>query len=330
MDVLTNLLPVDLLFHKVLFRAAVHVASLPTTHPLHSLSRKAACRYVKRHKSPLHKLFYTAKIDPSTIETINATRRRPNYIPSFSSHIEDSKIDALVNAYLNHTNRDISVFSDGSGFEGGIGAAAVLYVNGTVSSTLRYHLGSEKQHTVYEAEIVGLTLSLHLLTNLKRQLRNRTILGTDSQAAIKALDNQRPHAAHYLLDHVHSMAEKLHAKQDRLLNVAARRDARNRGEELAIRKRGVIDLQIHWVPGHMDFEPNERADVEAKAAAQKTYQLIYDENPCPQASLLFGKHTSKHCGNVGNGDGKPPRDTSMPKQSTIHSHPTSTFVSLTS
>ena len=34
------------------------------------------------------------------------------------------------------------------------------------------------------------------------------------------------------------------------------------------RKRGVIDLQIHWVPGHCDFEPNERADEEAKKAAK--------------------------------------------------------------
>jgi hypothetical protein len=30
----------------------------------------------------------------------------------------------------------------------------------------------------------------------------------------------------------------------------------------------VIDLQICWVPGHQDFEPNERADEEAKKAAQ--------------------------------------------------------------
>jgi hypothetical protein len=33
------------------------------------------------------------------------------------------------------------------------------------------------------------------------------------------------------------------------------------------RKRGVVDLQIHWVPGHLDFEPNECADEEAKKAA---------------------------------------------------------------
>jgi len=167
MDAHTNLLPVDLLFHKVLFRAAVRIASLPSTHPLFSMSRKAARRYVKHHKSPLHNLFYIAKVNPSKVETINATHRRPNYTPAFTTHIEDSKIDALTKAYLNHMDRSISVFSNSSGFEGGIGAAAVLYINGIVSSTLRYHLGSKKHHTVYKAEIVGVTLSLHLLTNLQ-------------------------------------------------------------------------------------------------------------------------------------------------------------------
>jgi ribonuclease HI len=33
------------------------------------------------------------------------------------------------------------------------------------------------------------------------------------------------------------------------------------------KNKGVIDLHVHWVPGHMDFEPNERADEEAKKAA---------------------------------------------------------------
>jgi hypothetical protein len=42
LDVHTNLLPIDLLFHKILFHAATQIASLPTTHPLHRLSRKAA------------------------------------------------------------------------------------------------------------------------------------------------------------------------------------------------------------------------------------------------------------------------------------------------
>jgi ribonuclease HI len=122
----------------------------------------------------------------------------------------------------------VSVYSDGSGFEGGVGASAVLFINNVETKTLRYHLGPLTKHTVYEAEILGLTLSFHLLHNLKRQLLNPSVLGTDSQALLKALDNQRSHAGHYLLDHVHNAAEALQLQQDNLRNVAARREARQR------------------------------------------------------------------------------------------------------
>ncbi|KAF8154760.1 hypothetical protein B0H34DRAFT_616330, partial [Crassisporium funariophilum] len=94
-------------------------------------------------------------------------------------------------------------------------------------------LGPDTHHTVYEAEIVGLTLSLHLLTSLGRQLSDAVTLGSNSQAAIRALNNQLPHPAHYLLDI-------------------------------------VVDLRITWTPGHSDFDPNERADTVAKTAAQGT------------------------------------------------------------
>lgn len=63
--------------------------------------------------------------------------------------------------------------------------------------------------------------------------------------AIKALLNQHSHPAHYLLDHIHTLAEKL---QHKLNNSNL--------------------VQIHWTPGHQDFSPNERADVLAKQAAE--------------------------------------------------------------
>ncbi|KAG6852144.1 hypothetical protein C0991_002636 [Blastosporella zonata] len=93
-------------------------------------------------------------------------------------------------------------------------------------------------------------LALHLLTKLTTQLCQLTIIGSDSQAAIRALNNQCPHPAHYLLDRVHTAAEKLHWKQNRLINAHARRDA------------------TKWTPGHIDFPLNEQADTAAKEAAQ--------------------------------------------------------------
>ena len=71
-----------------------------------------------------------------------------------------------------------------------------------------------------------------------------------------------------MLDAIHKSAKHLHAKQDGRINSDERRQAIADGVQWKGRSRGVVDLQLHWVPGHCDFEPNERADDEAKLAAQ--------------------------------------------------------------
>jgi hypothetical protein len=34
------------------------------------------------------------------------------------------------------------------------------------------------------------------------------------------------------------------------------------------RIRNIVNLQLHWIPAHSNFEPNEKADEEAKLASQ--------------------------------------------------------------
>jgi hypothetical protein len=104
------------------------------------------------------------------------------------------------------------------GTRGGIGASAILYKEDNIINSLRYYLGTEKQHTVYKAEGVGISMGLHLLIGLNRRLNDVVIMGSDSQALIKATENQRLHAGHYILDEIHNAAEKLQAKQDGLFN----------------------------------------------------------------------------------------------------------------
>jgi hypothetical protein len=50
---------------------------------------------------------------------------------------------------------DVKVFADGSGIDGNVGAAAVLYKNGKCTRSLRYQLGTLEEHTTYKAEAVG-------------------------------------------------------------------------------------------------------------------------------------------------------------------------------
>ena len=55
------------------------------------------------------------------------------------------------------------VFTDGLDINDGVGAAAILFKEGQRQSTLRAYLGESTQHTVYEAELVGILLAAHLL-----------------------------------------------------------------------------------------------------------------------------------------------------------------------
>ena len=270
LDTHAYILPIDLLFCKLLFRAFLRMSALPKAHPLHPLVRKATRRKTKRHLSPIHNLINFADINPKNIETISPVRRSPGYIPSFESIIPPSKDVALTFANLTNSTVPVRAYSDGSGFEGGIGASALLYINNRLARSLKFYLGTSLEHTVYEAEGVGLLMGLHLLHALHRQLTLPTILGSDSQAANRALRNQRAHSGQYILNAIHFTAERLHAKQDGLINRAERQRQAEIGEVWSGRRRGIVDLQVHWVPRHCDFGPNKQADKEAKSVAQGT------------------------------------------------------------
>lgn len=178
------------------------------THPLHGIIRTSR-RLVNKHRSPLHYLFYLTDLKPNDIETINPTRRHPMYIPALTTTIPNNKDDALMHAETTHTNTKYKVYSDGSGYKEGIGAAAVLYKGNEVVKTAKYHLGPSTHHTVYEGELVGIILALHLLTGLACRLLNTVVIGLDNQAAIKALHNQTAKPSHYLLNYIHDATEKL-------------------------------------------------------------------------------------------------------------------------
>ena len=111
-------------------------------------------------------------------------------------------------------------------------------------------------------------MGLHLLHGLSHQLTFPTILGSDSQAAIRALCNQWAHSGQYLLNAIHLAAESLHSKQDGLINRVECQHLINACKNWVGKRRGIVDLQVHWVPGHKDFASNEWADREAKSAAQ--------------------------------------------------------------
>lgn len=134
------------------------------------------------------------------------------------------------------------VFSDGSRFEGGVGAAAVATMSDGTTHTQQAHLGPTTEQIVFGAELCGAMLALHIITTIPR-LTKATIL-IDSQAAIKALVRRHPQPGQHLVELVHTRFAALK------------------------KRRRTLRLHIVWVPGHVEVDSNEAVNVRAKEAAQ--------------------------------------------------------------
>jgi len=65
---------------------------------------------------------------------------------------------------------------------------------------------------VYEAEVTTVILTLHILMKLKKRL-NRATIGTDNQAVLMGLRNQRLKPGHYLMDKVYDALEDIQVTQ---------------------------------------------------------------------------------------------------------------------
>jgi ribonuclease HI len=244
LDALAYTIPATQLIDKWCSKAAVRLATVPPEHPLFKLVKSSAKRFVNRHKAPLHHLMHIFKLNPSAISKIAVAVRNPmdNHKLHLRISIANSKESSKLEA-ANATER-IKVYSDGSEINGKVGAAALLFRPGKPTRTLHYHLGRDTEHTIQEAEMVGLLLGLHLV---KTETAGNTTyaLGTDNQAAIKSLSTPLVQSSQKIALTV--------------LKTAASIQKRRASNKYA--------LTLRWTAGHSGIDGNEQADKAAKAAA---------------------------------------------------------------
>ena len=126
------------------------------------------------------------------------------------SYNEYKEIVSSQSVFFHDDDSDVKIYTDGSGMEGKIGAAAVLYRNGRAKTNMHYKLGTQGQHTVYEGEGVGAVMGVRLIAK-EWGVQSATIC-IDSQAVIKATQLTKPSPGHYILDTFHDNIDTLKKK----------------------------------------------------------------------------------------------------------------------
>jgi ribonuclease HI len=236
-----NLLPIPFMVDKIRQRAATRLGTLHEAHPLYKAVTNARVRCVKRHPTTLHDLIWRYNVQPDRLEKMGSTEREANWRPICKTEIPESTEQAAI---LDECDpADIKIYTDGSGFEDHVGAAAVLWRTGRNGErSMKYHVGDLTQHEVYEGEGYGTILALEML---RREENVTTVtIGEDNQAGIMALTKLRPKSAQHIFDNIHRRLEALK------------------------RRNPQLELCIRWTPGHAGLPGNERADELAKEAAQ--------------------------------------------------------------
>ncbi|KAI9036174.1 putative reverse transcriptase [Aspergillus affinis] len=130
-------------------------------------------------------------------------------------------------------------YTDGSGYQGMIGAAAVSIRAGR---TARKHLGTELDSTVYVGELEGARMALDRAKPIP------ITVFSDSQAAIQAVRNPGRPSGQYALRAIY-------------------------GRIRALRSEGLEDAELRWIPSHIGVKGNEKADKAAKEAAIRGVKL---------------------------------------------------------
>lgn len=139
----------------------------------------------------------------------------------------------------NEAEQNLSIYTDGSGINGQIGAAAVCP---PLQQTRSVHMGTETTSTVYSAELRGISLALQIAKEYAERNGSRQTVAiyTDNQAAITSTAKPEGQSGAYILKEI---AQQIQDIQD----------------------KGRL-VKIRWIPAHVGVPGNEAADRAAKEA----------------------------------------------------------------
>lgn len=235
-------LPISLMMDRICYRATIRMAAIAKPHPIHDIINKCTGRFIRRHRSPIYVLCDTYGIDPRKIEKVVRTSCLPEVDIPVHTYIAETRQEAITDD--SEAREMLRIYADGSGCDGGIGAAAVLIRGDRLPKHIQYYLGTTEEHTVYEAEAVGITLAAELI-KAERAGASSAAIAIDNQAVIYAVRNRRSHPGQYIFERFQKQVEELRTKLG-----------------------ATFAISLRWISGHEGVEGNEMADLKAKEAAR--------------------------------------------------------------
>jgi ribonuclease HI len=240
-DAHAGLLPMELALRKACHRALLRSLTLPDSHPLHQIIKRAKRHPPENHLGPLDQLLKIFKLKNTKFENIESAIQNVAgiAIPRPKTVIAQNREDSI--SFERNDNADFKAFSDGSGQEDGIGASAILYKRGFIRPVkdIQAYLGPKSKHNTYEAEATGALLALWLIRNTPETIGKTVSLYIDNQAIVMAITGNGHSSGQYLI---------------RALKTAA---------------NGLpCNITFRWISSHSEVKGNEAADKLAKTASQ--------------------------------------------------------------
>ena len=246
MEVEAGLQPAWIRLQTKALQSVARMQSLSAKHPIQKWLENALRTRTAAisHRSNLENILHQFPHMATRIESIEPYIRPPWWESKVQIKMSASKKEAKTThdeMQKQASPTTMSIYTDGSGIEGKVGAAAY---NSTTDRVTQQHLGSEAQYNVFTAEVAALVSAAEILQENKEHTNCH--IYTDSQAAAKAIDNPRRQSGQSIIK------EFLDRIDDTINN------------------QPKLQITIIWIPGHEDIDGNERADAEAKMAAMKT------------------------------------------------------------
>ncbi|KZP06899.1 hypothetical protein FIBSPDRAFT_689365, partial [Athelia psychrophila] len=171
LDAHTDFLPMEQLINRICYRAALCWGSKPEEHPLHHVVDFVFWTTVSggpdTYPPPMRTLFEALGLKAKNMEKIDIVCRDPYWKHAMEICIVDSKQESLADESADLA--PMRIYSDGSGLEGRIGTASVMFKRGVEAwdeeeqKSLGKYLGTEEEQTVYVAEQAGELMLLELL-----------------------------------------------------------------------------------------------------------------------------------------------------------------------